>query len=151
MRRRARELALQVLYQLDVQPELDAGEALDRLSPLLARVGDEDEGTGEDGPADEKTRQFAERIVRGVAENLAAIDLRIARASRNWRIERMARVDRNLLRLSAFELAFCGHNVPAKVAINEAIEIAKRFGSHETPSFVNGILDRVLEEIGKPL
>jgi N utilization substance protein B len=148
MRRRARETALQILYQLDVQPELEVESALTRFYSALS--------AGEDGarePAKEKeeeTREFAERLVRGVMANLPEIDARIVRASRNWRLERMARVDRNLLRLATYELAFCD-DIPAKVAINEAIEVAKRFGAHETPSFVNGILDRVLDEIKTPV
>jgi N utilization substance protein B len=139
MRRRARETALQILYQLDVQPELAVDEALARYHATLDREAE--------SPLDDEAREFADRLVRGVAEHLAAIDERIGRASKNWRLERMARVDRNLLRLATYELAFCA-DIPAKVAINEAIEVAKRFGAQETPAFVNGILDRVLEELG---
>jgi N utilization substance protein B len=141
MRRRARETALQVLYQLDVQPELDVDEGLRRYHAALER---EPDTTHE---LDEESRAFAERLVRGVHANLAAIDERIVRASKNWRLERMARVDRNLLRVAVYELAFCA-DIPPPVAINEAIEVAKRFGTQETPAFVNGILDRVLEELG---
>jgi N utilization substance protein B len=137
MRRRARETALQVLYQLDVQPDLSVDEALVRFQ----RSFEEERG-------DEAA--FAERLARGVAANLAEIDARITRASKNWRLDRMARVDRNLLRLAVYELSF-SDDVPAKVAINEAIEIAKRFGAAETPAFVNGILDRVLEELPRPV
>ena len=136
MRRRAREASLQVLYQLDVQPDLPADEALLRFHGNF---------TDEVAAADAEVRAYLERLVRGVTDNLADIDARIARASRNWRIERMGRVDRNLLRIAIYEMAFC-EDVPDKVAINEAIEIAKRFGGHETPAFINGILDRVLGE-----
>jgi N utilization substance protein B len=101
-------------------------------------------------PQEDETREFADRLVRGVWSHLVEIDARIVRASKNWRLERMARVDRNLLRLGTYELAFCD-DIPAKVAINEAIEVAKRFGAHESPSFVNGILDRVLEELKTPV
>jgi len=127
---------LQVLYQLDVQPDLTADEALVRFHGNF---------TDEVAAADVEVRAYLERLVRGVTDNLADIDARIARASRNWRIERMGRVDRNLLRIAIYEMAFCD-DVPDKVAINEAIEIAKRFGGHETPAFINGILDRVLGE-----
>jgi N utilization substance protein B len=85
--------------------------------------------------------------VGGVRAHLAEIDELLGRVSRNWRLERMARVDRNLLRLAIFELKFSA-DVPAKVAINEAIEIAKRYGTAESPAFVNGVLDRCLAEIG---
>jgi N utilization substance protein B len=81
-------------------------------------------------------------------EHQSEIDALIGKASRNWRLERMARVDRNLLRLAVYELKYCS-DVPAKVAINEAIEIAKRYGTAESPAFVNGILDRCLEEVGR--
>ncbi len=84
----------------------------------------------------------------GVREHLTEIDALLGRASRNWRVERMARVDRNLLRLALWELKWSERRCAAKVAINEAIEIAKRFGTAESPPFVNGILDRCLEEIG---
>ena len=159
MRRRARETALQVLYQLDVQPELDVGLALARFQSSFQVQGvapqeaESESGeavlpgeSGSEGERDDETWRFAERLVRGVMEHLAAVDARIVRASRNWRLERMARVDRNLLRLAAYEICFC-RDIPPKVAINEAIEIAKRFGAHETPAFVNGILDRVLDEL----
>ena len=146
LRRRARELTLQILYQLDVQPELTAEVALARFHAHFA-----DDGEGAFGatasqpePVDGELKQFVERLVQGVVENLAQIDGRITRASRNWRLERMGRVDRNVLRLAVYEMAFTDGEVPAKVAINEAIEIAKRFGEQETPAFVNGILDRVL-------
>ena len=139
MRRRAREIALQVLYQNDVQPDLPVETALARFWTSFV---EETRGSLPDDPLAE-VRAYADLLVRGVVEKQAEIDARIVSASRNWRIERMARVDRNLLRLAVFEVNF-RDDVPAKVAINEAIEIAKRFGAHETPAFVNGILDRVL-------
>ena len=145
MRRRARETALQILYQLDVQPELTVEAALHRFYASFERGGD-DAAVVDDSEA----HAFAERLVRGVIERLAEIDARIVRASKNWRLERMGRVDRNLLRLAVYELRFCD-DIPAKVAINEAIEVAKRFGAQETPAFVNGILDRVLEELQTPV
>jgi N utilization substance protein B len=151
MRRRGREIALQVLYQLDVQPQLAVDDALARFDASFLAAEAQADDDGESGEAvDDDAHRFAARLVRGVGEHLAAIDARIGRASRNWRLERMARVDRNLLRLAVFELALCD-DVPAKVAINEAIEIAKRFGAAETPAFVNGILDRVLEDLNRPV
>jgi N utilization substance protein B len=146
-RRRGREVALQVLYQLDVQEQLSDDAALALFWRSFA-VRDEDV-SGEKGPEndDDESRAFAETLVRGVRSELVTIDALLARASRNWRVERMARVDRNLLRLAVWELKW-SKDVPAKVAINEAIEIAKRYGTAESPAFVNGILDRCLEEIG---
>jgi N utilization substance protein B len=157
-RRKAREYALQVLYQVDVQDQLSDEQALALFWRNFARR-DESEATPAagaasalvpapvDDEADEASRSFAARLVRGVRAHLTEIDSLIARASRNWRLERMARVDRNLIRLAVYELKH-SDDVPAKVAINEAIEIAKRFGTSESPAFVNGILDRCLEELG---
>src|SRR5581483_10698474 len=136
-RRKAREIALQTLYQLDVQEQLTSEQAAALFWQHFSR-----EAASADG--DEANRAFADQLVRGVREHLAEIDALLGRASRNWRLERMARVDRNLLRLAIYELKYCA-DVPAKVAINEAIEIAKRFGTAESPAFVNGILDRCLE------
>ena len=150
LRRRARETALQVLYQLDLQPELPVDEALARFYAVFEGDEPAPSEAARDPEAAAEGREFAERLVRGVHRELQAVDARIARASRNWRLERMGRVDRNLLRIATYELAFCD-DIPAKVAINEAIEVAKRFGAHETPAFVNGILDRVLEEIKLPV
>jgi N utilization substance protein B len=130
-RRKAREIALQVLYQLDVQEQLSDEQA-------LALFWAHFEG-------DQSSREFADRLVRGVRAHLAELDELLGRASRNWRLERMARVDRNLLRLALFEIKYSSE-VPAKVALNEAIEIAKRYGTAESPAFVNGILDRCLRE-----
>jgi N utilization substance protein B len=162
-RRRGREIALQVLYQADTQPQLSAEEAL-RLhashfgrptadEPLealhqgtrAASVEPVDTFTDEESAS---ARELAERIVRGVIGDREEVDALLQNASRNWRLERMARVDRNLLRLGAWEL-LRAPEVPPKVAINEAIEIAKRFGTAESPAFVNGILDRCLDELGR--
>ena len=136
-RRRAREIALQILYQLDVQERLTVEQAATLFWKHF-----------EDETGDEGSREFADQLVRGVREHLTDIDALLGSASRNWRLERMARVDRNLLRLAVYELKY-STDVPAKVAINEAIEIAKRFGTAESPAFVNGVLDRCLEEVGK--
>lgn len=124
-RTRARETALQALYQLD------AGGGIG--TEVLA---------GHFDPLDAETRAFAETLVKGVAQELANIDGIIERTSNNWKIERMARVDRNILRLGIFELLRLA-NVPAKVTLNEAIELGKKFGSEDSGSFVNGILDKV--------
>jgi transcription antitermination protein NusB len=143
-RRRGREVALQILYQLDVQDQLTDEQALGLFWRHFA--------TRDEEPVSEldndEARGFAEELVKGVRAHLAEIDTQLGQASKNWRLERMARVDRNLLRLALFELKWSA-DVPAKVAINEAIEIAKRYGTAESPAFVNGILDRCLEEVGR--
>jgi N utilization substance protein B len=147
-RRRARELALQVLYQLDVQESLGDDQGLSLFWQSFGRAGAGDEHEpGDAHDSDESTRVFTEELVRGVRRNLAELDGLLAQASRNWRLERMARVDRNLLRLALYEIRHSS-DVPAKVAINEAIEIAKRFGTVESPAFVNGVLDRCLTDLG---
>ena len=144
-RRRAREFALQILYQLDVQEQLSDEQALGMFWRNFAATA-EAEGAMAADLGD--IQPFAEKLVRGVREHLVDLDAQIQGASKNWRLERMARVDRNLLRLALYELKHVD-DVPAKVAINEAIEIAKRYGTNESSAFVNGILDRCREELGK--
>ncbi len=145
-RRRAREVALQILYQLDVQEQLGDEQA---IALFWRNFAASPEAADAALAADlTEAQPFAEKLVRGVREHLAAIDAQIQSASKNWRLERMARVDRNLLRLALYELKYA-EDVPAKVAINEAIEIAKRYGTNESSAFVNGILDRCREELGK--
>jgi N utilization substance protein B len=140
-RRRGREVALQVLYQLDVQGALSAEQG---LAAFFGHLNWQEDELRLSFSPEEKA--FVEHLVHGVREHLESIDDSIARASRNWRLDRMARVDRNLLRLAVFELRH-SKDVPGRVALNEAIEIAKRFGTAESPAFVNGILDRCLEEL----
>lgn len=88
---------------------------------------------------------FAERLVCGVAENLESIDQKLNSYSTNWALDRMSRVDLAILRLAAYELTYCP-DVPHNVVINEAIEIGKRFGTEETPSFINGVLDHLSQQ-----
>lgn len=143
-RRRAREFALQILYQLDVQ-ELSHDQAIALFWKNFAATAEAEGASVQDLG---EIQPFAEKLVRGVREHLGELDAQIQGASKNWRLERMARVDRNLIRLALYELKYV-EDVPAKVAINEAIEIAKRYGTHESSAFVNGILDRCREELGK--
>ena len=88
---------------------------------------------------------FAARITQGIAEHLAAIDDYIVRYATNWQIKRMAVIDRNILRLGVFELLFT-EDIPPKVSINEAVELAKKYGDTESSKFVNGILDKIHKE-----
>ena len=128
-RRKSREYALQMLYQYDVSHQ-SAGLA---------------EGFWADKEAPENIMEFADSIVDGVIENLDMIDDKIRLSASNWSIDRMAVVDRNILRMAVFELFYI-KDIPVKVTINEAIEIAKRFGEEESGSFVNGILDRIVRD-----
>ena len=130
-RRKARGLVLECLYAWEV-----GQEPVEKvLEDVLSR-----------SPADEETREFAARLFRAACEHGPALDDAIGRAAENWDLKRMAVLDRNLLRLATAELLYFKEEVPPKVAINEAIEIAKRFGSDDSPRFVNGILDRILKD-----
>ncbi len=99
-------------------------------------------------PGDPEGREYADRLVRGVEEALASVDDTIRKASVNWRLERMARVDRNVLRLGAWELSN-STDVPRAVILDEAVELAKRFGSEDSGAFVNGVHDRIAEDLGR--
>ena len=127
-RTRARECALQALYQLDTS----GGEPRDVLRGILAHFEE----------ADAETAQFAEQLVRGVQSDRTQIDELIQKSSSNWKLDRMARVDRNILRLAVYEILRRG-DVPVRVTLNEAIELGKKYGSEESSAFVNGVLDRV--------
>lgn len=141
-RRVARELALKVLF--DFQREADVRQVLDQFWANFRFAEDElGEPLEETSlPVPFEIQSFAESLVMGVFSNLDRIDEILKQYSANWTLERMARVDRAILRIGIYELLYCPQ-VPASVVINEAIEIAKRFGSKETPGFVNGILDQV--------
>jgi transcription antitermination protein NusB len=99
-------------------------------------------------PGDAEGRPYADEAVRGVRASLSDLDARIVRASKNWRLERMTRVDRNLLRLGAWELVHKS-DVPRAVVLDEAVELAKRFGTEESGAFVNGVLDRIADDCGR--
>ncbi len=126
-RTRARERALQALYQIDV-----AAEGIDEALAAFWKSFE---------PVEREVRELAEGLVRGVADHRREVDDAIEEASSNWRLDRMARVDRNVLRLAVYELLRT--DVPVKVVINEAIELGKKFGSESSGAFVNGVLDRV--------
>ncbi len=138
VRRRGRWYAVQVLYAMDLNPEQTVDNALDACAG-----GAPDGGEAE---VDERVLSFAVDLVRRTADRLSEIDDVIQSASRNWRIDRMSRVDRNILRLAVGEL-ITTPEVPTKVVINEAIELAKRYGAAEAPAFVNGILDRIAQGV----
>jgi N utilization substance protein B len=126
-RTRAREVALQALYQEDLNPQ----NALENLGAFLAaRLRDDD------------LREFARQLVLGVKRNQAELDALLAEKAENWSVQRMAATDRNLLRLGAYEIRY--GDAPPRVAIDEAIELAKRFGTANSPQFINGILDKLI-------
>lgn len=129
LRREGRELALQMLYALDVNSSVGLRETLSTFRE-------------EQNEVTAKVREFAEGLVQGVLEQRDLIDEAIKARSKNWSLSRMPRVDLNVMRLATYELMF-RHDIPKKVTINEAIEIARKFGDKESPSFVNGILDEI--------
>ena len=132
-RHSGREAALKMLFQMEA-----SGESADRTSQLFWRNFDEDpEG-----------RAYADAAVSGIGDSLAQVDEQIAKASAHWRIERMARVDRNVLRLGAWEL-MNRPDVPRAVILDEAVELAKSYGTEESAAFVNGVLNRVAESMGR--
>lgn len=136
VRTRARELALQFLYQMDVQgPEHRA--AFDAFLDV--------ELAGKPGAIDAK--QFARELLDGVLEHGDHIDALLRKAATNWEIQRMARVDRNALRIGCYELLYA-EDIPMKVAINEAIELGKRYSTEASGAFINGILDRIRKDQG---
>ena len=142
-RRRAREFALQALYQRDI----GSNSAEASLRALWQQQLDD---VGMDGtkPAGDSEIEFTRMLVMGVASRGDEIDRLIEKASANWRIPRMPTIDRNILRLASYELLCCA-DIPASVSINEAIELAKRFGEKDSRAFVNGILDRIAAEVGR--
>jgi N utilization substance protein B len=130
--RKGRELALQVLYQLDV-----TGDSSERA---LAHFWENFE-------VPEAVRGFAGGLVRGVLERRIEIDALIRDAAENWRLERLSQVDLNVLRIAVQEMTG-GEALPVEIAINEAIEIARRFGTQESAAFVNGVLDQIARRMG---
>jgi N utilization substance protein B len=154
-RRRSRAVALQILHQMDVSPELEPDAALGLYFGQLAMaegeilVEDDEPGSAVEGGggAGVIDRALVEQLIRGVFDHRAELDQMLASASKNWRIERMALVDRNVIRLALYEIKLC-LDVPVAVAINEAIELCKRFGSAEASAFVNGLLDRAVDDLG---
>jgi N utilization substance protein B len=132
-RRTARELALQILYAMEISGQ-NAQESFSRIMECFEhKQGD---------------WEYTRQILFGVEKHREQIDRVIQQCSENWRLHRMACVDRNLLRLSVFELMFCP-DIPKKVAINEAVELGKKYGSEDTGAFVNGVLDRVAAYLEK--
>lgn len=131
-RTRAREMALQMLFQQDLNPDVPA----DTVRELII-----------DRLREESLARFAWSLFAGVMESRAALDARIEAIAANWSLKRMAPTDRNVLRLGAFELLYT--ETPARVAIDEALELAKRYGTAQSSQFVNGILDRLIPGGGK--
>ncbi len=130
-RTKARQLAMQALFQLDVQG-----------SGLLPDL----DGFFKENAPEEPVRRLASDWTRGTWSNLAACDELITGSTLKWKLSRLSMVDKSILRLAVYQLKFCA-DIPPKVTINEAIELAKKFGADKSPGFVNGVLDGVLKKI----
>lgn len=161
-RTRAREIAMQALFQFDMRGQDYAGDVDDGApsagvdavcrAELRRADGDDNDGSDNGDPLDDPQRklnsaereilQFATKLVEGTLERRDEIDAKLQSVTRNWDIRRMAIVDRNVLRMAVYELMWCD-DVPHKVAINEAIEVGKKFSTANSGGFVNGILDRI--------
>jgi N utilization substance protein B len=126
-RRRSRELAMQVLFQIDINGD-DSTEAIELFCKHFE--------------VSRKAKPFFLQLVDGVKARQDEIDGLIERFSDNWKISRMSGMDRNILRVAVYELLYCD-DIPAKVSINEAIDVGKKFGTDQSPSFINGILDSI--------
>jgi N utilization substance protein B len=129
-RSRAREIVLQVLYEDDMNPDRDLAASDEFLARRLNQ--------------DEELLAFARGLLAGVRRNRGELDEILSQVADNWPLARMAVTDRNVLRLGAYELLFT--DTPGPVAIDESVELAKRFGAKQSPQFVNGILDRLLRK-----
>jgi transcription antitermination protein NusB len=139
-RRRGRAYALQVLFARDNDSTDDpVAQVVSYSTDFAADMGSE---------IDSDVRDFAQKLVTTTASQLTHIDQLITQSSKNWRLDRMARVDRNILRLATCELQSMAET-PVRVVINEAVELAKQFGTGESAAFVNGVLDRIAAAIGR--
>lgn len=130
-RTRSRELALQVLYQLDAR----GADAIEQMDHFLQS----------EEPNEIEVHEFTRKLVSGTIEAKESIDELLSAAAENWKLHRMAIVDRNILRMAVYEMLHI-EEIPAKVSINEAIELGKRYSTKQSGSFINGILDRIRRE-----
>lgn len=126
-RRQARELALQVLFQTEFAPQISYQTFLEVFEQSL----------------DPEVITYADLLVTGVKSHKEAIDSKIQASSAHWKVERMATIDRNILRIAVYEMRFAADPIKENIAINEAVEIAKKYGTSDSGSFVNGLLDQV--------
>lgn len=127
MRRQSRELALQILFQTEFASQISYAQFLEVY-----------ETTFTDDVID-----YADQLIQGVKKNVTELDKKIQAYSQNWKLDRMALIDKNLLRLAVFEMKFLNPPTESKIVINEALEIAKKFSTTESASFINGLLDAI--------
>lgn len=149
-RTRSREFALQLLYEIDianVQPDEVIEDFWEDRADLALSSSEKD--ILEQDKQEPEVRAYTEMLVRGTCERMKALDEIIEKFAENWKIDRMACVDRNILRLAAYEILYVDE-IPLKVAINEAVELAKRYGESDSSKFVNGILDHIAKKDDAP-
>lgn len=132
-RRISREIALQVLYQMEFDSALTPIQGLKQYENNFKN--------------DQLSMDYSEKLIGGVKEHQVQIDETIQKFSINWKINRMSHVDRNIIRLSIYEMTHLQDDVPKNASINEAIEIAKKFGSEDSSQFINGILDQISKSL----
>lgn len=136
-RRLAREIGLQLLYEI----EMKQSEPRSVLSLFWKK--------DHESPIPDDAKEYATELVEGVCRNIKEIDLVIEKHSHHWKLARMAVVDRNILRLGTFELLYKNSLVPPHAVLDEAVEISKKFGTAESSAFVNGVLDQIAKEVRK--
>lgn len=142
-RRLGREFAMQFLFQFDMNEDFD-GKNLEYFWTQL-----DESGVYPQNRLFRKSKEFAEKLIKGAIEKKSEIDGTIAKFATKWKIDRMAVVDRNILRIATYEMLNCPE-IPPVVSINEAVEIAKSFGGDESSSFVNGILNAIKDTLNRP-
>ncbi len=158
LRRVAREKALQFLFQHEVNPGENLGRELDtfwveQFEVMREERGEKPPEEGQPAPAptaeEASVRAFADGLIEGTLTHVAEIDAELVRVMINWSLHRLAAVDRNILRMAVYELRY-RTDIPPVVSINEAIDIARKFSTADSGKFVNGILDRIKGELGRP-
>lgn len=136
-RRKSREFALQIMFQKEFHQGLSSSDLMDCYADSF--------------DLEEESLHYGRKLIDGVLDQLSEIDRRIDSASQHWKTQRMAMVDRNLMRVAVFEMTLTDEPVPPSVAINEAIELAKKYGSTDSASFINGVLDQITKQKKSPL
>ncbi len=129
MRRLSRELAMQFLFQLEFAPQIELKEFLTLYEHSM--------------DLDHESLQYAQELIGGVQQSQKKIDQMLTDSSQHWRLDRMALVDKNILRMAAFEMKFASEPLKPQIAIDEAIELAKKYGSQDSKAFINGVLDHI--------
>lgn len=127
LRRQSRELALQILFQTEFAPQISYGAFLEIFEQQL----------------DQQIISYADELVTGVQNFKMEIDSKLQASSAHWKLDRMATIDRNILRIAVYEMKFAKDPIKENIAINEAVEIAKKYGTSESAGFINGLLDQV--------